>query len=99
MDTNKYYLGIIEEINGDREYSVHTSYTARDMKEAEALHLIMVSSFYGEPDVEEDSEEGVYHFNGVEVYEGDLWEVSKITYNEFKNQHKEINEESNKRND
>ena len=95
MDNDKYFLGIIEETNGDREYSFHTSYTARDMKEAEALHLIMVSSFYGDPDAEEDSEEGVYHFNGVEVYEGNLWEVSKITYNEFKNQRKEGNEESN----
>mgnify|MGYP003656846719 CR=1 FL=1 len=32
MDNDKYFLGIIEETNGDREYSFHTSYAARDMK-------------------------------------------------------------------
>jgi len=78
---SKYYIGLILEQNGEREYTHHIFYTAKNLEEAYERHTGMASDFYGEP-YEVDTKAGEYDYGDVIVREGSVWEVSKATYNE-----------------
>jgi len=79
--SEKYYIGLIEERNGERDYTHHVFYTAPNFKEACARHTEMASDFYGEP-YAVDTALGEYDYGDVIVREGCVWEVSKATYME-----------------
>ena len=73
----KYYVGTIEEVNGEREYRCHVFFMLKDHEEPHIALDKIAETWYGDNGELIDD---CYWFNDVTVYAGDLKEISHEVY-------------------
>ena len=69
----KYWIADIEERNGEFEYTTPIRFKAKNLKEAIALQMHHVSTWYGKENMTYDAEREYYYNDGV----GDVTETEK----------------------
>lgn len=77
MMMTKYYVGTIQEINGEREYRCHVFFMLKDHEEPHIALDKIAETWYGDNGELVDD---FYWFGDVAVYAGDLKEISHEVY-------------------
>ena len=76
----KYWIADIDERNGEFEYTTPIRFRAKNVKEAVALQMHHVSTWYGKENMTYDAEREYYYNDGVIVGDGALTEIDQHTY-------------------
>jgi len=78
----KYFIGQIEEMNGEYEYTTHRFFKAASLDDAIADNVKEAGRWYAGEVIAED--EGFY-FNGYQLFvcAGGVKEITKTTYDEL----------------
>ena len=76
----KYWIADIDERNGEFEYTTPIRFRAKNVKEAVALQMHHVSTWYGKENMTYDAERECYYNDDVAVSDGALTEIDQHTY-------------------
>jgi len=76
----KYWIADIEERNGEFEYTTPIRFKAKTLKDAVALQMHHVSTWYGKENMTYDKNDECYYNGYVAVGDGALTEIDEHTY-------------------